>query len=107
MEPRLGGVVPHVRTIVRSMALAVVLAATSTLALAEPTGILPAGELKPGMKGYGLSDLGDGKGVQRFEVEIVGLLKSYAPKQDLILARVLGDTLEKTGIRGGMSVIPI
>ena len=43
------------------------------------------------MKGYGLSDLGDGKGVQRFDVEIVGLLKSYAPKQDLILARVLGD----------------
>lgn len=107
MEPRLGGVVPHVRTILRSMALAAVLVAASALALAEPTGILPAGELTPGMKGYGLSDLGDGKGVQRFEVEIVGLLKSYAPKQDLILARVLGDTLEKTGIIGGMSGSPI
>ncbi len=79
----------------------------SAFALAEPTGILPAGELTPGMKGYGLSDLGDGKGVQRFEVEIVGLLKSYAPKQDLILARVLGDTLDKTGIIGGMSGSPI
>jgi hypothetical protein len=89
------------------MALAAVLVAASALALAEPTGILPAGELTPGMKGYGLSDLGDGKGVQRFEVEIVGLLKSYAPKQDLILARVLGDTLEKTGIIGGMSGSPI
>ena len=107
MEPRLGGVVPHVRTIVRSMALAAVLALASAFALAEPTGILPAGELTPGMKGYGLSDLGDGKGVQRFEVEIVGLLKSYAPKQDLILARVLGDKLEKTGIIGGMSGSPI
>ena len=50
---------------------------------ARPTDILPAGDLTPGMKGYGFSDLGDGKGVQRFEVEIVGLLKSYAPKQDL------------------------
>ena len=107
MEPRLGGVVPHVRMILRSMALAAVLAAASAFALADPTGILPAGELTPGMKGYGLSDLGDGKGVQRFEVEIVGLLKSYAPKQDLILARVLGDTLDKTGIIGGMSGSPI
>ena len=107
MEPRLGGVVPHVRTILRSMAIAAFLAAVSAFALAEPTGILPAGELTPGMKGYGLSDLGDGKGVQRFEIEIVGLLKSYAPKQDLILARVLGDTLDKTGIIGGMSGSPI
>jgi len=107
MEPRLGGVVPHVRTILRSMALALIVAAASAFALAEPTGILPAGELTPGMKGYGLSDLGDGKGVQRFEIEIVGLLKSYAPKQDLILARVLGDTLDKTGIIGGMSGSPI
>ena len=37
----------------------------------------------PACAGYGLSDLGDGRGVQRFEVEIIGLLKNYAPKQDL------------------------
>ena len=76
MERRARGVVPHVRTIVRSMALAAALAAalvaTAAVALADPTGILPAGDLAPGMKGYGLSDLGDGKGVRRFEVEIVG-----------------------------------
>ena len=107
MERRARGVVPHVRTIVRSMALAAAFAATSALAAAEPTGILSAGDLAPGMKGYGLSDLGDGKGVQRFDVEIVGLLKSYAPKQDLILARILGDTLERTGIIAGMSGSPI
>jgi hypothetical protein len=107
MELRARGVVPHVRTIVRSMALAAAFAAAAALAAAEPTGILPAGDLAPGMKGYGLSDLGDGKGVRRFEVEIVGLLKSYAPKQDLILARVLGDTLERTGVIAGMSGSPI
>ena len=55
----------------------------------RPTSFRPS-ELTPGMKGYGFSDLGDGKGVQRFDVEILGLLKSYAPKQDLILARVVG-----------------
>ena len=107
MERRAGGVVPHVRTILRSMALAAAFAATSVLAAAEPTRILPAGDLAPGMKGYGLSDLGDGKGVRRFDVEIVGLLKSYAPKQDLILARIVGDTLERTGIIAGMSGSPI
>ena len=107
MDRRARGVVPHVRTIVRSMALAAAFAATSALAAADPIGILPAGDLAPGMKGYGLSDLGDGKGVRRFDVEIVGLLKSYAPKQDLILARILGDTLERTGIIAGMSGSPI
>ena len=84
------------------MALSAVLAAAAVRAFAHPTDILPAGDLAPGMKGYGFSDLGDGKGVQRFEVEIVGLLKSYAPKQDLILARVLGNLLDKTGIIAGM-----
>ncbi|MGE5413442.1 MAG: SpoIVB peptidase S55 domain-containing protein, partial [Syntrophomonadaceae bacterium] len=87
-------------------AAAALLAAAAPLA-ASPTDIMPASELAPGMKGYGFSDLGDGKGVQRFEVEIVGLLKSYAPKQDLILARVTGTTLEKTGIIAGMSGSPI
>jgi len=59
------------------------------------------------MRGYGLSDLGDGKGVQRFDVEIVGLLKSYAPKQDLILARILSEALDRTGIIAGMSGSPV
>src|SRR5262245_20668897 len=106
MPGRSGGVVPHVRRILRWLAL-VVLVTAAHRAWALPTEILPAGELSPGMTGYGFSDLGDGKGVQRFEVEIVGLLKSYAPKQDLILARVTGGTLDKTGIVAGMSGSPI
>lgn len=86
---------------------ATICALTAAAATGAPTDILPAGELSPGMKGYGLSDLGDGKGVQRFEVEIVGLLKSYAPKQDLILARIEGAALDRTGIIAGMSGSPI
>jgi hypothetical protein len=75
---------------------------------AAPTDILPASALAPGMKGYGLSDLGDGKGIQRFDVEIVGLLKSYAPKQDLILARIIdNEALTRTGVIAGMSGSPI
>ncbi|HEY3202809.1 MAG TPA: SpoIVB peptidase S55 domain-containing protein [Thermoanaerobaculia bacterium] len=94
------------RTVCR-LILAVALGASASIAFARPTEILPASEITPGMKGYGLSDLGDGKGVQRFDVEIVGLLKSYAPKQDLILARILADAIDRTGIIAGMSGSPI
>jgi hypothetical protein len=107
MERRARGVVPPVRRILRCLALAAALGVVGIPAFARPTDILAAGDLAPGMKGYGFSDLGDGKGVQRFEVEIVGLLKSYAPKQDLILARVVGGLLDKTGIIAGMSGSPI
>jgi SpoIVB peptidase S55 len=59
------------------------------------------------MKGYGFSDLGGGRGIQRFDVEILGVLKRYAPKQDLILAQVSGAGLEHSGIIAGMSGSPI
>jgi hypothetical protein len=81
--------------------------AAATAAPAATTRILPASEIAPGMRGYGLSDLGDGKGVQRFDVEIVGLLKSFAPKQDLILARIENESLQRTGVIAGMSGSPI
>ncbi|HEY6146616.1 MAG TPA: SpoIVB peptidase S55 domain-containing protein, partial [Thermoanaerobaculia bacterium] len=71
------------------------------------TQILPIDKIVPGMKGYGVSDLGDGLGVQKFDVEILGVLKRYAPRQDLILARVAGAGLEKSGIIAGMSGSPI
>ena len=108
MEPKTGGVVPHVRRLVSRVLFATALGGlVASSAGSLPTEILPAGELTPGMRGYGLSDLGDGKGVQRFEVEIVGVLKRYAPKQDLILARIENDALAKTGIIAGMSGSPI
>ncbi len=108
MELKGRGVVSSVRRIALHVFFAVaVCALTADAATGAPTDILPVGDLAPGMKGYGLSDLGDGRGVQRFEVEIVGLLKSYAPKQDLILARIEGAALDRTGIIAGMSGSPI
>lgn len=74
---------------------------------AQPTETLSADRLQAGMRGYGLSDLGDGRGIQRFDVEILGLLRRYAPRQDLILARVTGAGLENRGIIAGMSGSPI
>nr|MDQ2969602.1 hypothetical protein [Acidobacteriota bacterium] len=82
-------------------------AETSAVLPGGPIETIPPEKLVPGMKGYGVSDLGDGKGIQRFEVEILGILKRYAPRQDLVLARVSGAGLERTGIIAGMSGSPI
>ena len=75
--------------------------------LAQPFDILPEDKVAAGMKGYGVTDMGDGRGIQRFDVEILGLLRKFAPGQDLILARVNGIGLEKAGIIAGMSGSPI
>jgi hypothetical protein len=72
-----------------------------------PAEIFPVEKLVAGMKGYGFSDLGGGAGIQRFDVEILGVLKRYAPKQDLVLAKVSGAGLEHSGIIAGMSGSPI
>lgn len=69
--------------------------------------ILEVSGIHPGQKGYGLCDFGNGAGVQKFGVEILGVMREYAPKQDLILARLTGNNLEKTGVIAGMSGSPV
>jgi hypothetical protein len=101
------GVVPSVKPLRRLLLAMAVLAAATMCAIAQPTETLSAEKLVAGMKGWGVSDLGDGRGIQRFDVEIIGLLRRYAPGQDLILARVSGAGLEQSGIIAGMSGSPI
>ncbi len=98
---------PSVKPLRRLFLAMAVLVAVATCAIAQPTETLSAEKLVAGMKGWGVSDLGDGRGIQRFDVEIIGLLRRYAPGQDLILARVSGAGLEQSGIIAGMSGSPI
>ena len=110
MERQPRGVVPNVRRFSSRRVVSGtvgVLAFVMFVASVSATEIFPVRELAPGMRGYTLSDLGDGSGVQRFDVEIIGVLASYAPKQDLILARVHSAAIEKTGIIAGMSGSPV
>jgi hypothetical protein len=120
MEVMRSGVVCGVKSVLLAGVVLIVLialvgSATAPAASALPSGlpgdrpteIFPVDKITPGMKGYGFSDLGGGKGIQRFEVEMIGTLKRYAPKQDLILARVSGAGLEHSGIIAGMSGSPI
>ena len=63
-------------------------------------------DVRPGMKGIGRTVF-EGTAIQDFQVEILGVLKNVQPKQDLILARLSGGPLEKTGVIQGMSGSPV
>lgn len=63
-------------------------------------------EVKAGMTGYGITVL-KGTQTERFLVEVIGVLKSYSPGRDMILVRVAGLGLEKTGVMSGMSGSPV
>src|SRR5215813_3824135 len=91
----------------RLLPLCAALSLSASLLTAQPFDIFPLDKIEAGMKGYGVTDMGDGRGIQKFDVEVLGLLKRFAPGQDLILARVNGIGLEKAGIIAGMSGSPI
>jgi hypothetical protein len=63
-------------------------------------------EVKPGMTGYGLSVF-KGTKIERFDVEVISVLKNFNPKYDVVLIRCKGQNLEHTGSVGGMSGSPI
>ena len=67
----------------------------------------PLDQVRPGLKGVGRTVF-EGDRIEEFQVEILGVLKNaLAPKQDLILARLSGGPLEKTGVIAGMSGSPV
>ena len=74
--------------------------------LPQSSEFYPIGSIKPGQRGYGKTVF-EGTRAERFEVEILGVLKNVGPKQDLILARLSGDRIDRTGIFAGMSGSPV
>ncbi len=63
-------------------------------------------EIKPGMKGYGRTVF-SGKQIESFDVEVLGVLKNWEAGNDMILVKMTGGPLEKTGIIAGMSGSPV
>jgi hypothetical protein len=78
---------------------------TSTVLSADQEFLSPR-ELKPGMTGYGKTVF-SGSRVDTFQVEIIGVQENVAPKRDMIIARLSGPPLEKTGVISGMSGSPV
>ena len=63
-------------------------------------------EIRKGDRGYGLSVF-SGTERERFEVEVVGIMRNVSPGQDYLLARLSGRGLEDTGVIAGMSGSPV
>jgi len=70
------------------------------------TEIIKVSELRPGMKGYGLSVF-QGYTPERFEVELIDIVPRALPGTDLILVKCSGAGLEKSKIIAGMSGSPV
>ena len=87
-----------------------VLAFLGTVAPAQQTRvsvpIFPLSEIKPGMKAVGLTVF-DGRNIEEFQAEILGVLRNVSPRQSVILARLSGGPLEETGVLAGMSGSPV
>ncbi len=63
-------------------------------------------EITPGMKGYGKTVF-SGKRIEVFNIEVLGVLKNWEARSDMILIKMTGGPLNKTGIIAGMSGSPI
>jgi hypothetical protein len=80
--------------------------ATPSRSLFDPLRHMRVSEVKPGMKGYGLSVF-SGTEIERFDVEVISVLKNFNPKGDVVLIKCRGQNLEHTGAVAGMSGSPI
>lgn len=67
---------------------------------------LPISAVKRGMKGYGLTVF-EGTRPERFDVEVIDVLKNFRPRQDLILVKTKHPRLEVAKVVAGMSGSPI
>ncbi|MCD6378774.1 MAG: hypothetical protein J7L99_08000, partial [Planctomycetes bacterium] len=63
-------------------------------------------KLRRGMKGYGLTVI-TGTKIEKFNVTVLSVLHNFAPSRDIILCKLSGLGLEKSGIIAGMSGSPI
>ena len=68
--------------------------------------IFPLSQVKPGMKGYGLTVL-RGTTPERFEFEVVGVLRNMLPKMDIVLVKSDDPKLQLPGMAKGMSGSPL
>lgn len=76
------------------------------LALHGAAPTMPVSEIKPGMHAVGKTVF-HGTQPEEFQAEILGVLENLGPKQSIILARLSGGPLEKTGVMQGMSGSPV
>jgi hypothetical protein len=97
----------------RSLPLASPLVVLGLLLLALPAPAAPkpdsywqVDDVHPGMKGQGRTVM-KGTKIETFDAEVLGVLKNSSPGRDMVLCRLSGLDLDKTGVIAGMSGSPI
>jgi hypothetical protein len=93
----------NLRTLAALAALVGVVGTTPT----AQVSIITVDEVRPGMVGIGRTVF-QGDKIEEFKVHILGVLKNVVgPRRNLVLARLEGGPLEKTGVIAGMSGSPV
>lgn len=81
-------------------------ASEPTKKLSTSVPIMPLSEIKPGMRGT-IKTVFRGDQIEEFGFEVLGVLQSVlGPKEDVILAKLIGEKPEFTGVVAGMSGSP-
>ena len=71
------------------------------------TEFMQVEEVRPGMKGFGMTVF-EGSTPEQFGVEVIGVLKGVPnPKQASIIARLSGPKVDRTSVFAGMSGSPV
>lgn len=68
--------------------------------------VIGVDDVRTGQKGYGLSVFA-GSEPERFEVEVVGVMRDVSPGVSYILGKLTGKGLEQSGVASGMSGSPV
>jgi SpoIVB peptidase S55 len=72
----------------------------------KPESYWTVEEIRAGMKGVGRTVM-RGTKVENFNAEVLGVMKNTSPGRDMVLCRLSGLNLEKTGVIAGMSGSPV
>lgn len=99
----------HLMLVAAALGLAVSLPALHTAQAGDKTSrpdTLDVKDLRPKMKGYGLTVF-EGTKPERFDVEIIDVLENFRPRQELILIKTTHPRLEVAKVVAGMSGSPI
>jgi hypothetical protein len=97
---------PRNRLFIR-VAPVVIAAALVAVPSAQPSPFFPLDQLQPGMVGTGRTVF-VGEAQEEFRAQILGVLRNVlGPRRDIVLARLEGGPLARTGVIQGMSGSPV
>jgi hypothetical protein len=92
---------------VRQLAIIVLAWIVLTFPAPASTRYMPIEEVQPGMTGVGRTVF-QGAAIEEFQAQILGVVRSnIGPQRDLIIAKLSGGPLARTGVIAGMSGSPV